>query len=229
MITAILHFILAVFTAFASTVTYFLWQKTGFQDKNKKGFFYFFIFFTGYHLCLSLPFFITPQNFAFLTRGYIFAIVFLFLMCVPMWKLVLGLVNVSAKATKFIIGIFLLIGFSVFLIEIYDFHLPIIHQSGLIIWNANLLAAWLTSVCVGILPFLFGFTLFKNYPRNIGLVEKLKTIFFSSGSFAFSVACVYFIAQNVIMVISAFIFVSLGIILFTLPFLIPKRKEIKIQ
>lgn len=229
MTTTILHFILAIFTAIASVITYSLWHKGNFQDINKKRFFIFFVFFTAYHLCLSLPYLFLQKNLTAMSWGYISAIVFLFLFCLPMWKLILGLANVSTKATKFIIGIFLLIGLLGFFIKIYDFQLPIIHSSGLIIWNADLISAWLTFICVGTLPFSFFVFFFKNYPKNLGFDEKLKTIFFGGGGLTYSLACVYFIAWNVDMVISAFILVTLGTILFIMPFLMPKRKQIEIQ
>lgn len=227
--TAILHLILAFLTAIGALVTYIFWRKNAFQNQNIKMFFIFFVLFTGYHLFLSLPFFFTPDNLTAMAWGYIFAIVFLFLMCVPMWKLILRILSVSDKTIKSIIRGFLLICMIITLIQIYDFRLPIIHQSGFIIWNVNLFSAWFTSIAVGILPFLFGFSFFKNWPKNVTTVEKLKAFFFSIGGFTYGLACVYFIAWNVDMIISAFILVTLGTILFIMPFLIPKRKQIEMQ
>lgn len=226
MATSVLHLSLAFLTFLGVIIAYVIWSRGGLGDKPIKNIFYFFIFFTFYNLFLSLPFFLFNQNPRIMAQGYNLAIASIFLMCVPMWRMYLKIFwDMPQQIIKTIIICFLAIGSAVVLSQFLDLHLPLIDESGFVVWKPNFVTGIITSISIGILPFLFGISLSRDYPKAITFKGRLKLILLSVGSFSFVAACVYFIAQNLFMVISAFILVSLGIILWLVAFSIPSQKS----
>lgn len=226
MATAILHLSLAFLTFLGVIIAYVIWSRGGFGDKPIKNIFYFFIFFTFYNLFLSLPFFLYNQNARIMAQGYNLAIAFMFLTCVPMWRMHLKVFwNFPRQIINVMMVFFLIIGSAVVFSQFLDLHLPLIDESGFMVWKPNFVTGVITSISIGILPFFFGISLSKDYPKAITFKERLKLILLSAGSFSYTAACVYFIAQNIFMVISAFILVSLGTILWLIAFSIPSKKS----
>ncbi|MEW5907679.1 MAG: hypothetical protein AB1643_00635 [Patescibacteria group bacterium] len=225
--TIILHFILASITAIASVVAYLGWRATKYSEDVKRGFFLFFFFFIGYHLSLVFPFLIFGANLRAIAWGYIVAIIFIFLLLVPIWRIVLNrLFGLSIKKINFIITLLLLAGLLVTIIEIYDFRLPIFDESGFIFWNANIIAALITSFSAAILETVSIFYLIKNWPSNLSTFKKIKTALFMFGLMMFIIACIYFLAFNLTMVITAFVTVSLGTLSFLITLLIRDQTEL---
>lgn len=222
MISAILHLILAFLTAVGAVGIYYKFvRKTGYI----KELFCFFVFFTAYHLFLSLPFFFSSGNLAIMAWGYNFAILFLFLICVSVVVIELQILNIPNRKKRFFMAGFFSLGLITVLLQTFNFCLPIIHKSGFIIWNVNILSKLIATMAASLTALSWSALLFKNWPKNVCFTGKLKTVLLGAGTFMFALACVYFFAYNVAMVISAFIFVSVGTILCTAGFLIPKRKN----
>lgn len=220
MISAILHLILAFLTSIGAVGIYYKFVRKGGHIKD---FFWFYVFFTAYHLFLSLPFFLTSGNLTIMAWGYNFAILSLFIFLAPVIMIEFQIINMPKRKRKILISSFLLSGLIAVLLQVFIFRLPIIHESGFIIWNANILSKLIATLAAVLTSLSWSLFLFKNWPKNISFVEKLKTVFLGTGAFVFALACVYFSAYNVAMVISAFIFVSIGTVLSTACFLIPKK------
>lgn len=221
MISAILHLILAFLTAVGAVGIYYKFvRKTGYI----KELFCFFVFFTAYHLFLSLPFFFSSGNLAIMAWGYNFAILFLFLLSASVVIIEFQILNIPNKKNLLCL-VFLALGLTTVFLQIFNFRLPLIHKSGFIIWNVNILSKLIATMAASLTALSWSALLFKNWPKNACFTGKLKTVLLGAGTFMFALACVYFFAYNVAMVISAFIFVSVGTILCTAGFLIPKRKN----
>ena len=76
MISVILHSILAFLATVGAMAVYILWRRDQFRNKLISGFFWFFVFFIGYHLSLILPFLFRGEDLTLMAWGYNFAIVF---------------------------------------------------------------------------------------------------------------------------------------------------------
>ncbi len=225
--SVILHLILAFLTLVGAVGVYIYWWRDGFVKKSpRKQLFLFFIFFTAYHLFLSLPFLFFHGNLRLMAFGYNFAILAIFLMSVPIFRVYLGFYELSPQKIKLIINTFLLVGIALIIGLFYDLRLPFIDESGFIIWRVNLFLGILNTIVIGTLPFLFGLSFLKNLPRGITSIEKVKVFFLSFGSFSFALSCIYFAVQNLFMVIIAFIFVTLGIIFWIISLFIHRKKLI---
>lgn len=145
----------------------------------------------------------------------------MFLFEISLWLLYFKVSNTKQNIKKIIIAIFALMGLIVTIIQSMDLNLPIIDSSGLIIWNNNLIAGWITFISIAILPVVFSKFMIKNLPKNIDFISSLKSYTISFGSILFALACSYFIATTVTRVIIAFILVYLATFFFSLTFFLP--------
>ena len=225
MLSVMLHLILALLTTIGAFGVFLYWRKEDFSKHSpRRNIMIFFIFFTFYHLSLSLPYLFFGGNLKAMAIGYNFGIFFLFLMSVPMMSILLRIYDFAPEKIKNINLGFLAIGFLIVAGLFLDLHLPVIDKTGFIIWKVNPVLGIINAVVIAFLPFIFGFSFWRNRPSNIGWVERIKLSLLSSGSFIFSLACVYFAAQNLLMVISAFVFVTLGVLFWIIAFFIPKQE-----
>ncbi len=226
MISAILHLVLSLLTAVSAVVVYGIWRRNKLKRQVMKDFLVFFIFFTAYHLFLSLPFFLFKADPAMMAWGYNFAVFFVFLILVPIYRtIIFYIMGMLPGKGNFLLGMLLLVGFAAATLQIYDFRLPIISPSGFIIWNANLASGLITFSAVALAVALWLVIFLRNRPENLGHMEKFKTALYSLSFIMFTIASIYFIARNLIMVYTAFITVTLGTIFMTIDFLIPKEKS----
>jgi len=229
MTSAILHSILALLSALGSIATYLYWRKTGFQKEVPKRFSWLFFFLFWYYFSYIFSFFVFRGNFSALAWGIIASVVFLFVGLAPMWKVILGLLNISLGKINFIARVSLLIGLITILFLIIDFRLPIIHESGFIIVNINFISALLIILAQDALPLIWLFAILKNWPKNTGLIEKLKATSLSFACLLIIFSGVYFLARDYRLVIVGYSLVIMGIIFLTATFLIPKKKTVKIS
>lgn len=224
MTTAILHLILAGLAVVGSIAIYFTWHRMDFQHNLVKYLFYFLAFFIGYHVFLSLPYFIFGKNLTVLAGGYEIAIFFYFLFLVPIIQLIFYLTNASSKTKAYVLSLFFFWAAAVLVLQIVDFRLPIVLSNGFIFWNANPVSAWLTSLA----GFLVGANLFMivgNQPRGLNFSERFKSFLLMSGIFTLTVdSLLYFPAHSLTMVFLAFVFTGLGTVLFMAVFFVPKYK-----
>lgn len=190
--------------------------------------FLFFAFFTGYHLSLSLPLWFFPGNLAALAWGYNLGIVFLFLAMAPMYSImVFRIIGMPLKKIGQYIWMLLVLGLVPVFIQIYDFHLPIIDESGFIIWNANLIAGTIIFLSGASIAIIWTIIFFKNKPVGLNATEKIKAFICTTGGLMFSCASIYFLARGVLAVVLAFIFVFIGTVLMISLVLIPEEKSLK--
>lgn len=211
MISVILHLALALMNATAAAAVYWIWTK---EDHRQKLMGYLFIFYTafaGYHLSLSLPFYIFGGNLTTMAWGYNLAIAFVFLLLVPMYTMMIfQVLGFTAKGIKRFIAVFFLTGATVVLIQVLDFRLPVIIEPGFILWSNNFVAGLLTFLAGASVAVVWTVIFLKNRPVSLSVAEKAKIYLFTLSGLMFSIASVYFIARNLTMVIIAFIFVFIG-------------------
>jgi len=225
MISAILHLVLSLLTAIGALVSYEIWIRNKSQRQAMKDFVAFFIFFTVYHLLLSVPFFLFKADPVVMAWGYNFAVLFVFLILIPIYRTIIFYVmGMPRNKGNFLLGMLLLVGFAVVTLQIYYFRLPIIDPSGFIIWNSNLISGLITFSAVAFAVMLWVAIFLKNRPENLGHMEKFKTALYTLSFIMFTIASIYFIACNLAMVYTAFITVTLGTILMVIEFLIPKEE-----
>lgn len=229
MTSAILRSILALLSALGGIATYLHWRKTGFQKEVPKRFFWLFFFLFWYYFSYIFSFFVFQGNLSALAWGIIASVAFLFIGLAPMWKVILDLLNVSPKKINFITKISLLIGLITILFLIIDFRLPIIHESGFIILNINFISALLIILAQDAIPAIWLFAIFKNWPKNISLIEKLKAASISFACLLIIFSGVYFLARDYRLVIAGNSLIIAGITFLTATFLFPTKKTVKIS
>lgn len=225
----ILHSILALLSALGSIATYLHWRKTGFQKEAVKRFSWLFFFLFWYYFSYIFSFFFFRGNLSALAWGIIVSVAFLFIGITFMWKVILGLLNISLKKINFIARGFLLMGLITILFLIIDFRLPIIHESGFIILNINFVSALLIILGQNALPAIWLFIILKNWPRNLGLVEKLKAASISFACLLIIFSGVYFLTRDYRLVIAGYSLVIAGITFLTATFLFSSKKTSKIS
>lgn len=227
MLSVVFHFALSLLNIIGAIAAYFILKKEDSRKNIMEHLFLFFVFFTGYHLSLALPFWFYPGNLTAMAWGYNIAIAFLFLLLAPMYSImVFQILGVPVKRLSFYIKIFLLFGLLPVLLQVCDFHLPTIDDSGFIIWNNNLIAGAISALAGASIAVIWTIIFFKNKPADLSFADKLRATVYTIGGLMFSLASIYFIARNVTMVILAFIFVFVGTILMNVIVLIPEKKKI---
>lgn len=197
--------------ATAAAAVYWIWTKEDHRQKLMGHLFVFYAAFTGYHLSLSLPFYIFGGDLAAMAWGYNLAVAFVFLLLTPMYAMMIfQVLGFSIKGIKRFMAIFFLAGATVVLIQVLDFRLPMIIDPGFILWNNNFTAGLLTFLAGASVSVIWVVIFLKNRPVNLNIAEKIKIYLFTLSGLMFSTASVYFIARNLTMVIIAFIFVFIG-------------------
>lgn len=195
-----------------------------------KNIFLFYFFLVGYHLSLILPFLFSGGDLTAMAWGYNLAVVFLFLLVSSFLLVEFNILGFSRKKSMAIITAFMSVCALVVLLQIYDFRLPIILPSGFILWNANLAAAWVTALAGFIAAMIFVYISLKNWPANLNLNEKIKNTLLVTALFAFGISSImHFPARGFTQILLAFVFIYTGTILFTAAFLVPKKKEPKLE
>ncbi len=119
------------------------------RSKNKGVFFLSlsFLFIALHGFSLSVPAIISPYDEVLVAKGYILGMVFLFALLLAALRVEIALHPGFFQKHNFIINTILVgIGITVVWLEIADFQKPIINEAGIIFWNVNRTAAWLTGI-----------------------------------------------------------------------------------
>jgi len=225
MLTAKLHLILAAINFIGATASYLIWRKNDKRAAVMGNFSLFFTAFIFYHLCLALPYLLFNANLKIMALGYNLAILFLFLLVSPMYKVIFfNVLNIPSGKSKIYSLLFLLLGMAVFAIQSYDFQLPQIGPDGWVVWNNNFLAGLITLVFAASGPVVWMAIFLQSQPAKMDWREKSKAFLFTAGIFMFSLASIYFIARNPVMLLLAFIFTFMGTLLVNAVILVPQNK-----
>jgi len=227
MTSAILHLILALLSFAGGLVIHTVWAKHRIKEQYIKRLSSFFFLFVFCHLSFSLPYLIYPDNLRVLAWGYNFAVAFMFLSIIFLWKMVFEILCLSQRKIRLMTFILLLLILVTIFIQIFNMRLPTILNNGFIIWNGNLISGTIISLHIIFLVILWIYILLKNWPQEITFIEKLKSVLITSGAVLMGSSFIYYIAYNYTMVLLSFIFVFLGTTIFIIPFLIPKKREIQ--
>ncbi|MBU2109743.1 hypothetical protein KKB71_02190 [Patescibacteria group bacterium] len=227
MTSAILHLILALLSFAGGLVIHTVWAKHRIKEQYIKRLSSFFFLFTFCHLSFGLPYLIYQDNLRVLAWGYNFAIAFMFLSVIFIWKMVFEILCFSAQKIRSMTIFFLFLALITVLVQIFNMRLPTIFHNGFIIWNGNLISGTIISLHIIFLVILWIYILLKNWPKEITFIEKLKSVLITIGAILMGSSFIYYIAYNYTMVLLSFIFVFLGTTIFIIPFLIPKKREIQ--
>ncbi|NOY35769.1 MAG: hypothetical protein GXP44_02530 [bacterium] len=230
MLSIILHSILAILTTFGVAVFYFILRKGKKENSIMKNIFLFYSFLLGYHLSLILPFLFSGGDLKTMAWGYNLAVVFIFLLVSAFLMVEFSILGFSRRKSRTVIAFFMSICLFVVLLQIYDFRLPVILSSGFILWNANLAAAWITALAGFVAAMIFVVVSLRNWPANLNFNEKLKNVLLVIGLFSFGVSSImHFPARGFTQILLAFVFIYAGTIFFTAAFLVPKKKELRVE
>lgn len=224
MITVILHF----FAFFLSLVlfigVYSSYLRGRSANKQLKDFSFFFLSFAGYQIFMSSYLFI--KDLTIVSYSYNIAILFLFIVLAYALKLSLSLINF--KHIKGVISFVFLAGIAIIFVQFYDFRLPILHESGFILWNANPWAAWATSIMSMFTASILAYVFLKNMYKadKIGMLKNALLIVMAV---AFGLSGIFYFHPNYTLTVAAFVshlFAFFAALLFVaLPFAVEKHQN----
>lgn len=209
------------------TITGFLYgssRRSG--NQAVKSLFTIFLFFSCYAFILAV-FSIIGQNKPYLlVLGYNFAVLFAFLALFFITRIPTFSENsLIKKYSRYISNFIILIGIVVIAIQLIDMRLPITGENGVILWNQNPIAAWLTGLTV--LSYMVAWAYFSC--KNIKIIQdkqqrlKLYALSLDAVSVGFS-ALIYFPSQNEWQSLASFLLIIPAYI-FTIFSLVQGRKE----
>lgn len=202
MLTVIFHF-----SAFFIAVTGFIgvyasYLRSGSINKRLKDFSLFFLSFAVYSLLLS-AYFIT-DDLVIINYAYNAGLVFLFGVLFFALKVCLHILNFSAIKRMFILSLLSTVGLIVVIMHFYDFRLPVIHESGLILWNGNPLAAWAMSVASVSVAFIWIYVFLRNMYRASG-IAILKNSLLVLMAVGFGIAGLFYFHPSYEFTVAAFV------------------------
>jgi len=228
MLSAILHLGLAVIALVGGLAVYRTWKRQKFsQEATFKYFFAFFVFLILYHLCLALPYFVFAGNLFLMAWGYIFGVAFIFLIILFIFKMMAYLLGLSARRSLNLEIAILFLGILVFVIQAFDFRLPIILPSNFIVWNNSLPVGALIFVSSLSITLFFISAFLKNLNKADETVEKVKMYFLIAGSLFIGLSTIYFIARTPFFILLAFITHFFAVVFFSAAFLAHRRIWVK--
>ncbi len=154
---------------------------TGNGSKNKKlkNFSIFFFLFAIYQLLLS--YFLFFDDLYIGAWSYNFAIAIDFIMMAFVLSIILELFGVSERDRNIFYPIVLMIGVLVIAIQVYDFRLPILQETGFVDWNANKLASRITSLTGFLISIVWAHGLLKDLSSLEENYQKIKALLLSLG------------------------------------------------
>ena len=149
------------------------------KSKKLKRFAIFFVLFASYQLFFS--YFLFFDNLYFAAWSYNLAIIVAFIMFAFILSVILSILGVTRRNRSMVYLFVLLTGVAVVGMQIYDFRLPVVKESGFIDWNANKLAARMTSLSAFLISLIWVYALLVNISSFHGHPRKLKAILLASG------------------------------------------------
>ena len=181
------------------TITGFLYGSSR-RSANQavKSLFAIFLFFSCYALILAV-FSIIGQNKPYtLILGYNFAVLFAFLALYFITEIPTFSENqLIKKYSRYISNFIILIGIIVIAIQLIDMRLPITGENGVILWNQNPVAAWLTGLTI--LGYMLAWAYFNCQNMKVIKNKQQRLKLYALGADAISVgfsALIYFPSQN---------------------------------
>lgn len=226
MISAFIHLLIVLLLLIGAMATYAAWRKGEHQKELIRQIFLFCLYFGGCNLSLALPHLVFGGNLYLMALGYDLAVIFLFLGLASVMKIELAISGAPPAKIKLYANSFLMAGLSVLVLQIFYFRLPVIYPSGLILWNANIVAGWITGAAGLLLALAWIGELAENWPHNLALKEKVKSFLIIGGTIFLGLSGVaYYPARSQLQIVLAFALVFAGTIFLVAAFLIPKRKD----
>ena len=222
MLAASMHFILAFIAIAAFLGVYRSYIKSGRTNQQLYNFSRFFAFFVFYQLFLSSYLF--TKDLKAVNIFFNLGIFSLFLVLFYALKTVLPMFGISQEKQNLLPKLLIFIGLAVVGWQFYDFRLPILHSSGLILWNPNPWLAWITGAVTIAVAAAWFFVLGKNIKNFVGMA-KIKSAFVFLMAFSFGLSGIFYFHPNYYMTIAAFITHILGFVfaLITLIIKIPEK------
>ncbi len=185
-----------IFLILAAGALYYSFEKTGILALRQLAIM--FVFFSLYLFSWSLPAIFFPTNLAYIGIGYVWGVVFAF-------GILLAAVKVGSyvdpvvfrKTVTVSVGVISALSISSIVLSTYDFRFPSILPNGLILWNANPVAAWLISLACLYMGFSWTYIFYKAMRVVPGLSSKIKMgIFCINGVLTSVAATLIYTATN---------------------------------
>ncbi len=176
MVSGIMHLIFLILALIIGAGIYGAYRRGKSKNKQLRDFSLFFILLAAYRFCLFFPLIFLGGDLEIAYWSYNLAILIFFMMSSVAFKISLNILKLNAKKIKFYLITLLSVGGITVLAQVICPRLPIIDSSGLVFWNANPFSAWATSLSGFFVSMIWVYTFIENFPSNVGLLEKTKTI-----------------------------------------------------
>lgn len=219
----VMFLLLAVITGFL--------HRSAKNSRNQavKSLFLIFFFISCYSLILGI-FSMFGQNYPYLAVfGYNLAVLLAFVSLYFITRIpTFSESNLAKKYAKYLKGTILTIGAFAMIIQLLDLRLPILGTKGIILWNQNPLATWLTGVTILGYMLIWSYLAYKNTSFISDKYQKLKlqALCFDALCIGIS-AFLFFPSQNELQSLISFIIIVPAYV-FTIYSIIMGRKINKV-
>ena len=225
LITPIFYITGAILSGALAIGTYLSYRQS--QNQGLWYLFWSFLFLSLHSLSLSAPSLVNSGNLTAIALGFVLGIIFLYLLLLSALRVEISLQRGFMRKHSFIINIILVgIGFFVVWLLISDFRLPIISPQGIIFWNVNPIAGWLT----GLTSLIYGLMwadFFQQEKRMVSqTTSKLKMSVLSFDGIMLGIsALLVFTSSNEIETIIGHALFIFACVLTAITLLIPDKKR----
>lgn len=151
----------------------------GSKSRKLKRFAILFALLAAYQFFLS--YFLFFDNLYFAAWSYSLAVITIFIILVYVLSIALSILGITKKNRNFIYFFVLSVGVLVIGMQAYDFRLPIVQGNGIVDWNANELAARITSLSTFMVSLVWAYSLLANVSSFHGHPRKLKAALLALG------------------------------------------------
>ncbi len=219
-------FIAGAFLATIATIGAFV-SYTKSKSFALKYLFLVFFFMALHAYAFSLPIIINKGNLKAVAYGYVIGIVSVFILLVLALRVQTFITRKFFKTYANLISIIVgVLGIIVISILLYDLRLPIINSNGIIFWNVNPWASWLTSICCFIYGIVWTYLFYMASNLTKNTYSKVKLLILSADGLLFGSGAlfIYTSTNELQSVIGMVLFISACII--TAPiFIMPKTSS----
>ncbi|MAZ40950.1 hypothetical protein CL654_02440 [bacterium] len=221
--TVALQFIMALVSSIAALglfVSY--WKKDVHKGElTKLGLF--FTLFAAYSFAQSLPFLIVG-TLEYVAWGFILSVYLVLVMVLVLFETKVFYLNPLIKRIRPFFRLLVVVsGVFIMALLITDFRLPILDESGWILWNVNPLAIWAFSLITGFTALLWSFAYFDSARFTESLVARVKAYILSLNGIIWALAVVlYFPSADPSQISFAIIITLISLILSALVFWVPR-------
>lgn len=216
-----LHFAQIFIMAFIGVRLYLSFRNDNSRNKAIKDMAIFFFIFTFYQILLSTI--MLTENKSIIIYSYNISMFLFFAMLIFAWKIPFLLFGFDFKKINFLLAFMAVAGFLVVAVHLYDVRMPNLHPSGLIFWNSNLLAKWLTRLSALSVGITWVYIFSKKFLKHLGATYKTKNLFIILGASMLGFSSIFYFSNNYFLNLIAFLSKLIGILFIAALFLFSKK------